>query len=118
MKTFQLTLTAMLLLGLTTAAFAQMFFPDVARMNTPAVRQADRNMMNSDVIDFWNGNHSFLAATGILQDEDFQKELGITKEQLQTIQDFRSTIGRLSFEMIDGEPHMTASDPDVQLLIG
>ena len=113
MKTFRLSLSAILLLGLTTAAVAQ----NPSRLDTPAIRQAERNMINSDVIDFWNGNHSFLAATGMLHAPAFQRELGITQEQFQTIQDFRSTVGDMSSEMIDGKSRATSRDPDIQLLL-
>ena len=105
-------LTVILLIGWTTSVFAQNTEAERAMMNTPVMRQAEKDRINSERIDFWNGNVSILAATGLLNDNDFRKELGITDEQIQTIQNARQTIGRMS--IIDGRS--VAYDPDVQLI--
>ena len=80
MKTFQLFLTAMLLLGLTTASVAQNNL-DAAR------RQVLRNSFKRSMSSHWSGEGSNLMVFDLITQDTFCEGVGITKEQVQRIQD-------------------------------
>ena len=110
MKTFPLfTLTAILLVSLTTSTLAQnmdMHLDDEemqriraevqARMQaqqaamhamqrSPEMQQMQRNSMRQMVNSFWSGDGSNLMAMGFLQQEDFRAGIGVSDEQFQNI---------------------------------
>ena len=109
MKTFTIHgLAAILLVGLMASASAQSNAP----ARSTEVSQIRKNVFNSEMVDFWNGNYSILSATGLLNDDDFRAGVGISDEQRQIIQDAGWHIGTIS--IIEGKA--VAHDPDVQLI--
>jgi len=102
MKTFALyTLTAILLLGLTTATFAQsmqVVDEDRPRAETramallsmqrsPAVLQAQKDSMKQMMNSIWHGDGSSFMAMDFLQQEDFREGIGVSEEQFRKIQE-------------------------------
>ena len=79
MKTFQLSLTAMLLLGLTTAAFAQL--------------PIDR--LTQTMYYYWHVENPNFMMAGLLQDDTFREGIGVSEEQVQKIQDAMGNTDRL-----------------------
>ena len=102
---------ACLLLGLTTPAFAQ-----IDTLHTPAMRQAFKNAANQEMISFWNGNVSIIRSLNLLQNDHFREGLGITEKQVQTIQEATWLMATVSIVSVDGESHIVANDPDIQLI--
>ena len=92
MKTFQLTLTAMLLVGLTTVTIAQ----DATTQFLRSVMQQEpqRNVLKRRMSSFfWYDEGSSLMLTSLLQEDIFREGIGVSTEQAQTIEDTRKNIG-------------------------
>ena len=81
-------LTTMLLVALTTWAFAQSNNP----MRSPAAQQAKRDAMKRMLNSFWSGEGSIFMATGLLKQDDFREGIGLSEEQNQKIQDAMSNV--------------------------
>jgi len=122
-------LTAILLLGLTTSAFAQQGMPPMTpaqqearrkareerraiERSSPAIQQARKKSMSQYVIDHWNDNASLIQSMNILGDDNLREGLGISIEQRQKIQDALKHIGTMSIV----DRRMVANDPDIQLI--
>jgi peroxiredoxin len=98
MKTFQLSLLAMLLLGLATSAFAQNAAQDHLKaltddmrkmyqaMQTPAGQQKHREESKQAVNFSWDNNTELLARQ-VRYNADLREGIGISAEQFQKIQD-------------------------------
>ena len=76
MKTFQFTLTAVLLLGLTTATFAQLYIDRL------------KQTMYYD----WNNENPNFRMVELLRDDTFREGIGVSKEQFQIIQTIMSGV--------------------------
>ena len=105
-------LTAILLVGLATSASAQNAEALRERLHSPAIRQAMKNQVTSEMRSFWNGNVSPVSSMSLLQDDDLREGLGVSQEQRQSIKDMTQNIGLMSIQ--DGR--IVAADPDVQLI--
>jgi len=96
------TLTAILLVGLTTLASAQdeeaqrkAREAQRAMMRSPAMQQMQKNGMKQMMNSFWNGDGSNLMAIGLLQQDEFREGIGVSKEQHQKIGDVMSNMMRM-----------------------
>ena len=80
MKTFQLPLTAMLLLGLTTSAFAQ---DDVEARRQHNYMLYEKNRVKAELTAVWNEENPYLMAYQTLYNDDLREGIGVSKEQYQ-----------------------------------
>ena len=84
MKTFTThALTTILLLGLTTVAFAQNNDPAHSAFMQQMQRDGQRRMMSS----MWNGESTNLIIVDLLEQDDLREGLGISQEQYQKMRD-------------------------------
>ena len=108
MKMFQLTLTAVLLLGLTTAVFAQNNL-DAARrqMNEDIAKQSMR-------YDLLNGHNANLHALGLLSLDFFRDEIGISEELALKMQ--KEITGTSIKDQMESEPHFISLREEIKEL--
>jgi len=101
MKTFQLTLTAMLLLGLTTAAIAQnrIYTAEEANIINITTRQIELNIQKQIMLEsILGGNGLILTAWGL--EADVRTGMGISEEQNRKIREKMRMIDEYHFSPI------------------
>ena len=102
MKTIPLTLTAMLLLGLTTATVAQ-----------NNLNSAERQMLKRSMSSHWSGEGSNLMVFDLIEEDTFCEGLGISKEQVQSIQDAMDGMHTI----YENDPHLKPFQDELNKLM-
>ena len=84
MKTFHFALTAVLLLGLATTAFAQ---DDVEARRLHDHMLYEKNRVKAELTAVWNEENPYLMAYQTLYNDDLREGIGVSKEQYQKMLD-------------------------------
>ena len=91
MKTFQIAMPVMLLLGLTTSAFAQN--AAAQQQQRAFAQQIQKSTMKSMLGSVWNNDGPNFMVMELLKQDNFREGIGVSVEQIQNIQETMNGIG-------------------------